>query len=150
MGVPVIDRVVGGKIVIRLCVDAVGRVAGLGRNEDGSVAAPVSVEGGGGNSFQNENGFDIVRTDIGEAVSQVCSAVLAGIHLGGIIVGYAIYDIERLIVAAEGSIAADEHPAAAIMAGGILCNADARYLSHEGIAQIDIPGLGKEGAVQFC
>ena len=67
--VALIDDPVDGKVVVHLHTEPMRLRSRLGRDEDGSIATAVAIEGGCRNAFENSDGFDIVGVDIGQPVA---------------------------------------------------------------------------------
>src|SRR5690554_4440205 len=88
-----------GQCSVVLHAELVFSAGFFGGDEDDAVTGATAVEGRGGGAFQYRHAFNVVWIDAGDAVAQIVAAAVAGTAVVGVVEGYAVDNIQGLVVA---------------------------------------------------
>ena len=107
-------------------------------DENDTMRGTAAVECRGGGAFQHGHVFDVVGVDGRDTIAQVKSAFRTGAAEVGIVERYTVDDIQRLVVAADFRITAQQH---ACTAAGTSCRVLHHQTGHFARQRVDDVGL---------
>ena len=105
------------------------RTAFFGGDDDGAVLPLCTVQRGGSRAFEYGDGSDIVRVEVADGVAVVEATVLGSSVSAAVVHDNAVNHEDGLVVARQGTAAADQDAAAPPRARTRWRDVQARYLA---------------------
>ena len=129
------------------------RVAGIGflrGDKDHTVAGAATVQGGCGRTFQHRHRLDVIRVERRNTVTQVITAFCACLTVVGVVQGYTVDHVQRLVVTGDLCRTTQHDASRTGRSAGCLLYNQTCYTTGKRVGHVDIFDTGKILSLHFA